>query len=143
VIGSGAAVEVQYPKEWSGLAYPQWRSDLILTLKELADPVYQREAWIERTRDTHLIVGIDEVFHTLFDQLDLDDPRGDIVGDFLFDNAEIQAVKPVATILLQIYEVLGDLGDEDYLAHPRWPELVAAAAQAHAELAKRGLPTFT
>ena len=108
------------------------------TLKELADPVYQQKAWIEGKLDKDKIVGAQQVYHSLFEDLDLrSNPQG-AVGAFLFDQAELTAVTPVAETMFAICEELGEPTSQGVLAHPLWPQVVGAAAKAQALLAQKG-----
>ena len=108
------------------------------TLKELADPLYQQKAWIEGKVDKDKIVGARQAYHALFEDLDLrSDPQG-AIGAFLFDEAELRAVAPVTEAMFAVCRDLGEPTSEGALAHPRWGEVVGAAANARALLAQKG-----
>jgi len=133
--------EVRYPDEWAPLKLPQWRLELLETLKELADPEYQRKAWVEETVDQDTIVGAGQVYHALFKDLRLGaTPEGGI-GDFLFDAAEVAALAPLMALLKTVKSDVGEMKSAVCLAHPDWDAVVAAAATARAALAARGEPT--
>lgn len=132
--------EVKYPESWSALSIPQWRLELLATLKELADPIYQQKAWIEKVVDKDVITGVGQVYHGLFEDLDLaSDPKA-AIGCFLFDDTELAALAPLITLMGRISDELGKPDDTAYVAHPLWPQVVAAAAAARASLAERGEP---
>lgn len=132
--------EVKYPQSWSTLKIPQWRLELLATLKELADPVYQQKAWIEKAVDNDVIVGVNQVHHALFEDLDLAaDPQG-AIGSFLFDADELAALSPLVTLMGAVHDDLGEAGDGAYVAHALWPQVVAAAATARAVLCAWGDP---
>jgi hypothetical protein len=100
--------------------------------------VYQQKAWIEGKVDKDRIVGARQVYHALFEDLDLrSDPQG-AIGAFLFDAAELSAVTPVTEAMFAVCRDLGEPTSEGALAHPRWPEVVGAAAKARAVLAEKG-----
>lgn len=132
--------EVKYPKSWAALSIPQWRLELLATLEELADPIYQQKAWIEKTVDKDVIVGVGQVYHSLFEDLELDsNPKG-AIGCFLFDEAELAALAPMIAVMGRVSDELGKPDDTAYVGHPLWPQVVAGAAGARASLAERGEP---
>jgi hypothetical protein len=130
--------EPKFPDAWSSLKLPQWRCELMETLKELADPVYQQKAWIEGKLDKDKVIGARQVYHSLFEDLDLvSDPQA-AIGSFLFDAAELASLTPVLEPLSAICEEVGEPTSQAWVDHPRWSEVVAAAAVARAMLAQKG-----
>ena len=133
--------EIRYPPEWASLKYPQWRLELLATLKELGDLDYQKKAWIEESLDKDVIVGARQAYHSLFKDLKLGDEPEAAIGCFLFDAAELAALKPLIALLQAVKKDLGEISATACLANPDWPEVVASAATARAALAARGEPT--
>jgi hypothetical protein len=130
--------EPKFPAAWSSLKLPQWRCELMETLQELADPGYQQKAWIEGKRDKDKVVGAQQVYHSLFDDLDLRSDAQGAIGKFLFDEVELAAVTPVVETMFAICEELGQPTSAACLVHPLWPQVVAAAAAARGVLAQKG-----
>ena len=131
-------MEPKFPDSWSALKIPQWRHELLETLKELADPVYQQKAWVEEAVDQAVIVGAQQVYHSLFEDLDLgSDPKG-AVGCFLFDEAELAAIEPLIRLLEAVRNDLGKPTSRSCINHPRWSEVVGAAAAARGVLLEKG-----
>jgi hypothetical protein len=130
--------EPKFPPAWSSLKLPQWRCELMETLKELADPVYQQKAWIEGKLDKDKVVGAQQVYHSLFEDLDLHSDPQAAIGAFLFDAAELAALAPVIEPLAAICEEVGEPTSQAFVSHPLWPDVVGAAAKARALLAEKG-----
>lgn len=130
--------EPKFPPAWSSLKLPQWRCELMETLKELADPVYQQKAWIEGKLDKDKVVGAHQVYHSLFEDLDLRSAPQAAIGAFLFDPAELAALATVVEPLAAICEELGEPSSEAWVSHPLWPDVVAGAAKVRALLAEKG-----
>lgn len=135
-------MEPKFPESWAGLKFPQWRCELLQTLKELADPIYQQKAWIEQSVDKQVIVGARQAYHSLFDDLDLGEAPQRAVGCFLLDNGEAQALAPLIALLAAIRAEVGEPESAACLAHPRWPEVVGLAAAARARLLEKGEPAL-
>lgn len=123
---------IQYPVSWNALDRPVVRHGLILTLQELATPD-PRPIW-DAQRRRGLWAGIDETIHYLFDDYPLDEHG---IGDSLFDLAEVQAVSAVTRALDPLIAALPEGQDDEYVSHPAWPQVTAAAATVHALLAPR------
>jgi hypothetical protein len=134
---------IRVPESWMELRHPDMRAALLDTLVGLGDPAYQQAAWIERSIDQHLITGIDQVYHFLYDDTDLgNDPDG-CIGYTLFDFEEAKAVRAITELLDLLLDELGDARDANFLRHPLWPRVVERANLAFALLERRGIPTYT
>jgi len=123
---------MEYPATWSSLQHPWWRFELLAHLQELAAPD-PRPLWQEGRR-RGLISGIDQVFHFLFDDHDFD--AGEI-GYTLFDADEAEAIGATKRALQALLAELGDVQDDEYVSHHRWPQVTVAAAAAYNLLAPR------
>ena len=114
----------------ASLSMQHGRDELILYLEELAKPD-PRIVWAEES-GRGLISGIDEVFHFFFDDNDFDETA---VGTTLCNHGEVAAVGRLKASLEAILESVGEQGDDDdFVRHPLWPHVTAAAAGALIEL---------
>lgn len=126
------AMEPSYPSTWAGLRYPWQRAELLSYLEELSAPHPQHRWAAERHQGK--LSGIDEVVHFLFDDHDFNDAD---VGASLLDRTEVALVQSVKHELDQITQDLPQGGDDDYVAHSRWPAVTAAAVAAHSAISRR------
>lgn len=131
---------VKYPESWRGLQLPQMREVLLDTLRELSDPAYQRAAWVEHSVDQNLIVGIDQVYHTLFDDTDLAQDINSCIGVLLFDSAEVEVIRPLVDLLERLLSDLGNAPSIRFIKHPLWPKVVECAERALETLQLKGIP---
>lgn len=120
----------------SEVRFPQMRAEVIDAVRALADPEYQRRVWIRQELPQpdyydDLTVNI----HILYDDTRvLEEPAG-TVGDVLRSGDEAAAMVPLARQLDAVFDRYGtDLGDEEYLNTPEWPDVVRAAQTALAAL---------
>jgi hypothetical protein len=134
---------VIYPENWQTLRNAHTRSELLFNLQELADREYQQQSWIDRSIDTHLIVGIDQIFHFFFDDTDLAENALSEIGFILFDEREAGAVRNVTLLLARMLTELGDADDAAFLRHGLWPNLLQEAQKAHLILKEQGVPEFS
>ena len=115
-----------YPASWASLSHPSVRRELILNLQELATPD-PRPLWAAKRREG-LVVGANQVVHFLFDDNDFGDLA---IGAMLFSTDEAAVVDAVKRELDPIIDGLPSDGpDDDYVTHPRWPQVTAAARAA-------------
>jgi hypothetical protein len=141
-----------YPPNWSALRFKEMRWSLLHYLWELSDSDYQRRAWVERTIDTHIILGIDQIVHFFFDDTWLAERPDDLIGVLFFDQGEADVIKPITAALDAMIADWKQAGLQSQLAHreeqewfikhSRWPELVRCAQIAKALLDSRGVPEF-
>ncbi|WP_369386269.1 hypothetical protein AB5J72_00550 [Streptomyces sp. CG1] len=117
---------------------PQMREQIISAVQALSDPDHQRRVWIERQYPhpgyfDDLTLNI----HILYDDTAVLDHPSAAIGTTLRDASEAQAMQSLADRLDEILDALEpEADDAAYLAHPLWPGVVEAAAQAHAALAR-------
>ena len=110
----------------ASLSMQHRRDELILYLDELAKPD-PRIVWAEEGK-RGLISGIDQVFHFFFDDNDFDKTA---IGTTLCSQGEVAAVGRLKASLDAILESVGEQGDQDdFVRHPLWPHVTAAAAGA-------------
>lgn len=114
-----------FPSHWASLSHPYVRDELVLTLEELAadDP---RKVWAAE-RQNNVIAGVDQVIHFLFDDNDFSEAD---VGLTLLDQRELALVEAVKTALDPIINALPQGSDDDYVDHPLWRNVTAAAIAA-------------
>ncbi len=125
-------MEPSYPSSWAELRYPWQRAELLAYLEELAapDPRPQWAADLQRG----LISGVDQVIHFFFDDHQFDETA---VGVSLLDLTEVGFVQSVMHELDKIIEDLPKGGDNEYIAHARWPAVTAAALAVHGAMKLR------
>ncbi len=119
--------------------FPAMRREVAAALASLADPGYQRRAWIERQferadsyEDLTLVINI------LYDDTQvLPNPRQRI-GTVLIAGSEIDALKALAGPLTTVLDRLGNAETSTYLASDEWPEVVRSASVALASMVRRG-----
>jgi hypothetical protein len=122
---------IRFPAEWQGLHFPGKRAELLEYLAEIvsvapgSDPRYRE-------------FEVDELVHFLFDDTNLGSRLESAVGDILLDDVEESCIRELTVALESVIRELGDSTSREYLAHPRWPEIVGLASRALRELRKHG-----
>lgn len=119
--------------------FPAMRREVAGALASLADPGYQRRAWIDRQFDTpNAYEDLTLVLNILYDDTQvLPDPRQRI-GTVLIAGSEIDALEALARPLTTVLDRLGNAETSTYLAAAEWPEVVRSAAVALASMVRRG-----
>ncbi|TAJ72816.1 MAG: hypothetical protein EPO51_07785 [Phenylobacterium sp.] len=74
------------------------------------------------------------MIHFLFDDHDFDETE---VGECLLDKSEAALVQTVKRELDRIIQELPKGGDDEYVVHPNWPTVTAAAVAAHSAMSRR------
>jgi len=120
-----ASAPDNYPASWAALRHPWVRQELVGQLEDLSAPD-PRPIWKEE-RNRGLVAGIDQTIHFLFDDHDFD---ASDIGFSLFNTAEMHAVSTVKSALDPLIAVLPDGQDDEYVSHPIWPRVRAAATAA-------------
>ncbi|KPI22676.1 hypothetical protein OV320_1373 [Actinobacteria bacterium OV320] len=112
----------------SGVEFPDVRLNVVSVLESLADTGHQHRVWLDRgPAPDDAVDNLDLVVHVLFDDSRvLEDPE-ETVGEVLRSRDEARAARALAEVLGPLVDELGDVGDEVYLASPRWPAVVTAA----------------
>lgn len=117
----------------TAITWPDRRGDVVNALSILA---------ALRPHETPSWPGLTEAVHWLIDDTFWDQhrPHHD-VGTILADTAEADAITATLAPLSAILDELGPVADDDdYLAHPRWPEVTRAATDAHHLMTGRSRP---
>ncbi len=116
------------------LPWWRWRARLRSALHMLSDPAFQQETWLAGRPGYG---DVTDAVYRLVEDTWLDRwPAGKYVGTVLRDQTEAALVDAAVLPVLRIlHEVGADAPAAAYLAHPGWPEAVAAARAAHAHLA--------
>ncbi|MEU6565273.1 SCO4402 family protein [Nocardia nova] len=111
--------------------YPEARRSVLNSVAALADREYQQQVWVGRTYPhSGYFDDLDMNIHILYDDYSvLPNPAG-ATGDILVEGAEINRLKVLGAVLDAVIADLGDARDSEYLAHPRWSEVVSAAGAA-------------
>jgi hypothetical protein len=112
--------------------FPEWREEVVEAVRSLSDPAYQQRIWIDHDYpDPNFFDALEECIHTLFDDADVLPEPSHRLGALLRDDAEVVALRTLGAALEAMVDDLGDAPAEQYLADPRWPQVVRVAAHAH------------
>lgn len=118
------------PQRRAEVRYPSSRLKVVHAVTSLSDRAHQERVWIQhRYPRPGYYDDFDLAVHILFDDMAvLPDPEL-TVGVYLHPD-EVAPLRALGQILGPLINDLGDISDAGYLAHPRWPEVVAAAKEA-------------
>lgn len=106
------------------------REFVLVALARLSDRDHQEHAWVgPDARPEDIWDSLDNVIHVLFDDTRVLEVPDEQVGTVIRQN-EVKSLRSLAEAFDPIIDELGDVGAEQYLAHPRWPSVVQAAADA-------------
>lgn len=113
----------------TNVKYPEMRQQVATALAALADPDYQQRVWIERTYPQHdfyddLTLNV----NILYDMV-LPNARSRIGAVLLTEN-EVDKLTILEKVLGPLVKELRDAPDNQYLADPRWQDVVLAARAA-------------
>jgi hypothetical protein len=115
----------------SEVKYPQWRERVINAVRALSDVDRQRRVWVEgEPLPAGLQDSLDYRIHILFDDGDILPDPSHHIGVTLRDQREAEALRPLGRALDEMMRDLGDVPDEQYLADPRWSDVVEYAGAA-------------
>lgn len=110
----------------TSIEFPCMRAEILNALKALCDPERQRKEWVGRGY-------LDLYVHILYDDtMVIPNPEMSI-SSFLCES-EVPAFQALDAILGPMIDDLGDASDQVYLADPRWPAVIQAAADALAAM---------
>jgi hypothetical protein len=109
--------------------FPEMRDQVIASLQSLADPSHQEVRWGRYEEGVSYFDDLTLNVHVLYDDCQvLPDPSRS-VGAVLYED-EVQALRGLNAALGPMLDDLRDSPDSDYLADPRWPQVVDAARAA-------------
>lgn len=116
--------------------FPAMRASVIDALTALADRGYQESVWGRVTEGGRCYDDLTMNVHVLSDDCRvLPDPSGE-VGTVLFPE-DVAPLERLGVVLDALINDLGDSPDADYLADPRWYDVVAAAGRARERMSSR------
>ncbi|WFB11721.1 hypothetical protein LRS74_19025 [Streptomyces sp. LX-29] len=112
----------------------RWRSNARSALHMLSDPVFQRECWLTG-QDGY--GDVTDAVYRLVEDTWLDNWSAEKYVGTIFRDAEEAVLVDAAVlrVLRILHQVGADAPVSAYLEHPGWPEVVAAARDAHVRLA--------
>lgn len=114
----------------SDLEFPFMRDEVISALESLSDRGYQQRVWIERIMPTPMYHDdLDLTIHALFDDTEVCLNPEEWVGSVLYPS-EVQVMQQLGQHFGAVIDDLGNVADADYLADPRWAEVVRLARVA-------------
>lgn len=115
------------------------RREVAGALASLADPGYQRRAWIDQQfewpnsyEDLTLAINI------LYDDTQVFPDPGQRIGTVLIAGSEVDALEALAGSLTCVLDRLGDAETAAYLESDEWPDVVRRAAVDLASMVRRG-----
>ncbi len=111
------------------VTFPETRSNVIAALRSLSDPVHQACRWGRVEVGVNYYDDLTLNVNILYDDSEVLPSPETAVPDVLLD-AEVPAFHRLSEKLGLLIAELGNRPDEEYLADPRWPEVVAAARYA-------------
>ena len=112
------------------LRHPEVRRQILDALEAIADRDYQQRVWIKRRLPhDNFHDDLSTNIHILFDDTQVVSHADKQVGFSIYPE-EIALLEDVGLRLGSLIDDLGDAEDSAYLAHPAWPEVVAAAGRA-------------
>lgn len=112
------------------IRFPQMREFMLVALARLSDREHQERAWAgPGARPEDAWDSLDQVIHVLFDDTCVLEAPDERVGTVI-RQSEVAPLRRLADVFGPIIDELGDVGVEQYLAHPRWPAVVTAAGKA-------------
>jgi hypothetical protein len=118
------------------LQFPNMRVEVVIALQDLGDPAYQQRVWIEhQLPEPDYIDNLDENVHTLFDDIDVCSNPSRWVGVVLYP-PEVEPLAALGEMYGGMISDLGDVGDEIYLADPRWSRVIELARAARAVMVR-------
>lgn len=126
----GAGVNVHYPK---------MRAQLAEELAHLSDADYQQKIWIDCDFEAdQYFDSFEDVVRFFFQFTPLfEDPRSTI-GYILACEAEADVVAELTQILDTLVQRLGSVPEAQYMKSAEWPQVMALAAQARAQVLENG-----
>jgi hypothetical protein len=112
--------------------YPERRSELGAFLQDLANPIYQWEAWIKEKHHPSEKQGFDTAMHFILDDNNLDDNTQACLGVILKTQEEVETMRKLADALIAVLDAVNNSNgvSEDYITHPLWADVLAAAREA-------------
>lgn len=101
------------------------RVHVVPAVLSLANPPWQREVWLDRSK----FEDLDHIFHVLFDDFcDADNPER-FLGTSLRTGEEVELMRQLGAALNAVSDEAPNDTDEEYLAAGSWPEVVAVAGR--------------
>jgi hypothetical protein len=110
--------------------FPEMRDEVRSALESLSDRDYQQRVWIEhRLPQPSYYDELKLEIHILFDDIDVCVDPDRWVGDVLFP-AEVEPLRHLGQALDALLADPDLVTDADYLADPRWAEVIRQAQVA-------------
>lgn len=113
----------------ASVTFPQMRKYVIDALRSLADMDHQRVMWGRYEEGVPYYDDLTLNVHVLYDDCQVVPEPSTAVGAVLFEH-EVPALTALDAALGPMIDDLQDAADAVYIADPRWPGVVAAAAAA-------------
>ena len=108
--------------------FPEMRAEVMIAVAMLSDLRAQHREWLA----ARPAEGFDDVVHALYDDTSLFDSPSTQVGICLKDATEAELIQRLFDALESVFEAIGTkASDAEYINHPLWINVVAAARDAH------------
>jgi hypothetical protein len=112
------------------VTFPEMRAEVRSALESLSDRDYQQRVWIEhRLPQPNYYDELKLEIHILFDDIDVCVDPDRWVGDVLLPD-EVEPLRQLGQTLSELLDERSLVTDADYLADPRWAEVVRRAQVA-------------
>lgn len=110
--------------------FPQMRNEVISALEAVSDRTYQQRVWVDGIMpDCNYYDDLDLNIHILLEDINVCVDPVRWVGVVLLGN-EVGPLRELGVPFLAMIGDLGDVSDADYLADPRWDEVIRLAQTA-------------
>lgn len=113
--------------------FPHMRDAVISALMSLSRPEYQQSQWGKYDPEVPFYEDLNIVVHTLYDDCEVLPSPSKAVGSIIAKE-EVIPLREVDLALGPLLDELGDRPDAEYVADPRWPNVVRAASNALAAM---------
>ncbi len=114
------------------IKHPYMRVEVVLYLQDLADREKQLKDWTSQKAAHRFWDTLGFAISMLFDTLDLEEDAEGQIGYSLYNEEEVQAIKPVMRILRRVLDEIGrQQPDDAYITSPLWDEVVRTAGEAY------------
>jgi hypothetical protein len=109
--------------------FPEMRDQVIASVQSLADPSHQKLRWGRYDECVNYFDNLTLNVHVLYDDCQVLPEPSRSIGAVLYED-EVQALRDLHAALGPMLDDLQDSSGSDYLADPRWSEVVEAAGAA-------------
>jgi hypothetical protein len=110
------------------LQFPWRRTEIAAFLQDLANPLYQWEAWIEGKHGQTF--GFSSAADLMLDDLQVYDDAQGCLGLFLKTQEEVDTMYNLSKAMIAVIDATPKASDKERITHPLWADVLAAAREA-------------